>query len=73
MDITLTRTRRSELVTAIADLELRGWHCISPIKREEREMKQFRRTGRWHEYMEHAHAEKYMVRMRKVDELEEAQ
>lgn len=73
MDITLSRTRRSELVTAIADLEARGWTRISGIAREEKESKQFRRDGRYQSYIQHNHTAKYMVRMRREEKMEVAQ
>lgn len=76
MDITLSSANLPQLKARIADNEARGWHVVSGITREEKETKQFSRGGMYGQYCayeQHAHATKYMVRMRREEKMEVAQ
>lgn len=68
MDITISRTRPTELAAAIAELESRGWQLVGEIKHHRREVKKLPKTARKERnFVYYEGSEKYYARMRKED------
>lgn len=69
LQVTVRRTRLSQIVRAIRDLERRGWECIAPIQKIANEKKIFRYDERCKRFIDFECVqgyEFYYVKMRKV-------